>query len=162
MHHGNGREVEDVAGRRVEAADAPLTQDHRVIPLGEQVLGGEQQLLDRCRQPALEEHGLLRAPRGLEERGVLHVAGTDLNDVGDFGDVSYPLGVHGLGADQQSRLVACFREELETRLSERVAIRRGQGSEVRKDKETRRRGDKEIRVPIVSPCLLVLLLTVVA
>src|SRR2546425_1796620 len=43
-----------------------LAQDHVVVPLGEHVFRGEEQLLDRRGHPALQEHGFLRPPCRLE------------------------------------------------------------------------------------------------
>ena len=62
VHHGNRAQVEQIAGGGVEAADAALAENHVGVPLGEDVLRGEQQLLDRRGEAALEEHRL--AARG--------------------------------------------------------------------------------------------------
>src|SRR5581483_6757727 len=85
------------------------------LAFGEQVLRGQEQLLDGGRHAALEEHGLPGAARGLEEGEVLHVAGADLNDVRHLGHVAHAFGVHRLGADQQPGFGARFGEQLEPR-----------------------------------------------
>ena len=111
VHHRDGREVEEVAGRRVEAADAALAQNHVVVPLGQEVLGGQEELLDRRRQAALQEHRLPGAAGRLEEREVLHVARADLDDVRDFPYGPHAFGVHRLRADQEARLFARFGQK---------------------------------------------------
>ena len=50
LEHRHGREVERVPRRALERADAALAQRHVVVALAEDVLGGEQQLVDRRRR----------------------------------------------------------------------------------------------------------------
>ena len=84
--HGDRAEVEREARRGLERADAALAEDHVLVALLEDVVGGLQQLVQRRRQPALEQHGLAELARDLEQRVVLHVARADLDDVGVLGD----------------------------------------------------------------------------
>ena len=63
------------------------------VALGEDVLGGEEELLHRGGHAALEEDRLARAAGAAQEREVLHVARADLHDVGVLGDqVRRPRG----------------------------------------------------------------------
>ena len=78
---GHRREVERVAGRGLEGADAALAQDHVRVAGRQDVLGGQQPLLDRRGQAALEQHRPAALPDRLEQHEVLHVAGADLEDV---------------------------------------------------------------------------------
>src|SRR5689334_14947455 len=115
VYHGNGGEVEHVARRRVEPADAALAQDHVVVSLRQHVFRREEQLFDGRRHAAFQEHGLLGPARRLEQRRVLHVAGADLDDVRDFGHVTNAFGIHRLGADEEAGLLARLGEQLEPR-----------------------------------------------
>src|SRR3989304_5564289 len=53
--HGEGE-----AGGRLVGADAALAEDDVAVAVGEDVLGGEQPLLDRRPHATLQEHGLVR------------------------------------------------------------------------------------------------------
>ena len=54
VEQGHGRQVERVAGVRLEGPDAALAQDHVGIARADDVLGGHQPLLDRRAVAALE------------------------------------------------------------------------------------------------------------
>ena len=108
-------EVEREARRGLEGADPALAEDHVLVALLEDVVGGLQQLVERRRQPALEQHRLAELARDLEQRVVLHVARADLHDVGVLGDRVGVLGVEQLGDDRQPGLVARLGEDLERR-----------------------------------------------
>jgi hypothetical protein len=58
LDHGNGRDVEGVAGRVLEGADAPLAEDDLAVAPGQDVLGGEQPLFDGGGEAALEKDRL--------------------------------------------------------------------------------------------------------
>ncbi len=58
LHHRNRAQIEDVSGRRIEPADPALTQDDLRIAFGQNVFGGEKQLLDGGGHAALEEDRL--------------------------------------------------------------------------------------------------------
>ena len=68
----------------LERADPALAQDHALVALLEDVLGGHQQLADVLDEPALEQHRAAAAADLGEQRVVLHVARTDLDHVGDL------------------------------------------------------------------------------
>ena len=93
-------EVQREPVRALERADAALAQDDVGVVLLEHVLGRVEELLERCREPALEQDGNAGSPRLGEERVVLHVAGTDLDHVGHLGDVLGVADVEELGDDR--------------------------------------------------------------
>ena len=106
---GHDRQVEHVAGRVLEAADAALAEDHAAGCPGEDVLGRHQQVLHRRAHAALEQHRLLRLADFLEQVEVLHVAGADLEHVGVLLDELDLARVHDLGDDRHVELVADAR-----------------------------------------------------
>ena len=111
--HGIAAEVERVARRGLERADAALAQHHVRVALLEDVVGRHQQLVERGRQPALEQHRLAELAGDLEQRVVLHVARADLDHVGVLGDRVGVLGVEELGDDRQAGLRARLGEDLQ-------------------------------------------------
>ena len=86
LDHRDGVNVEGEAGRRLVGADAALAQDDVAVAMGEDVLGGQQPLLDGRPHAALQEHRLLRLAHLVQEGEVLHVAAADLKDVSELGD----------------------------------------------------------------------------
>ena len=108
---GDRREIERVPGVVDERPHAALAEDHLVVALREQVLGRQQQLLDRGRHAALQKHRLAQASEPLQEREVLHVPRADLQTVGVLGDDVDRLGVEHFGHDRQSRLRAHARKD---------------------------------------------------
>src|SRR3990172_2752863 len=59
LHERDGVDVHGVAGGGLEGADAALAEDDVGVALGEDVLGGEEPLLDGGGHAALQEDGLL-------------------------------------------------------------------------------------------------------
>ena len=98
VEHDHPRKVEGVAHTGLEGADAALAEDDVLVALGHDVLGTHHELFQRVGEAALEQDGLLLAADGLEQLEVLHVAGTDLDEVHVLkqGQV---LGVHDFGDD---------------------------------------------------------------
>ena len=111
----HGAEVEREARRGLERPDPALAQDHVLVALLEHVVGGHQQLVERGRQPALEQHGLAELARHLEQRVVLHVARADLDHVGVLGDELGVRRVEQLGDDRQAGDRARLGEDLQPR-----------------------------------------------
>ena len=108
-HRGD---VEGVAGRRLEGADAALAQDDvEVAALGD-VLRRHQPLLDGRRHAALEQHRLAGLADGLQQPEVRHVAGADLQHVGVLGDDGDVARVDDLGDDRQPGRLADVGEDL--------------------------------------------------
>ena len=104
-------EVERVAQRRLERADAALAEDDVRIAGGHDVLGTHQKLLQGRRHAALEEDGLLRVGADLlEEVEVLHVPRADLDDVDVVEEIDV-LEVHQLRHDRKPRLLLRKGEE---------------------------------------------------
>ena len=56
LEHRHGHDVEREARRRLERADPALAEDHVLVALLEDVLRRHQQLLERRRQAALQQH----------------------------------------------------------------------------------------------------------
>ena len=84
LQHRHRHQVEREPVGGLERADPALAQHHRVVALLEDVLGGHQQLVERRGQAALEQRRAAAAPDLGEQRVVLHVAGADLDHVGDL------------------------------------------------------------------------------
>ncbi len=102
LEHRHRRDIQGVAGGRLEGADTPLAQQHPAVPLREDVLGAHQELLDGGRHPPLEQDRLVELAEHLEQGEVLHVAGADLHDVGIAGHQLYVPRVDHLGDDGQA------------------------------------------------------------
>src|SRR5216684_3685279 len=120
-HHGqvrtllrqrDGGDVEGVARRRLESADAPFAEDHLVVAARQQILGREEPFLDGRGGAALEQHRPAQARQRLEQGEVLHVAGANLEERGalergklgglhHLGDGGEPVPLGGL--EQQPR-----------------------------------------------------------
>ena len=105
MQVGDGRQRQGEPGVVLVGPDAPLAEHHVRVAAVEDVLGGQQELVDRRAHPALQQGGLARVADGLEQLVVLHVAGADLEHVGVLGDHRDVLGGHHLGDDRQARLL---------------------------------------------------------
>ncbi len=108
LHHGDGREIQEVPGLGVETPDPPLAEDDVGIPLGDDVFRGQEEFLDGRGQTPFEENGFPDLPDLPEERIVLHVPGADLEDVGILGHVIRRLHIQGLGHDGHPGLVPGF------------------------------------------------------
>ena len=83
---GDGCEIEGVAGVGFKGADAAFAEKDIGIAVGEEVFGGQEPFLDAFAHSAFEQDGFATAGTGNEKLEVLGVAGTDLQEVGDFGD----------------------------------------------------------------------------
>src|SRR6185437_4897093 len=99
VHQRNGSEVEHVTHSRIEGANSALAQNHLAVALREDVLGAEQEIRYRRGHSALQQHGPAEFPDSLEQRIILHVAGTDLNAVGVLSNQSCSFIVHRFGHD---------------------------------------------------------------
>ena len=98
-----------VAG--IEGPDAALTEDHLVIAFGQDVFGRHEPFLDRGRHAPLEQYRAMQLPDGPKKAEVLHVAGTNLQDVGRFGHAVEFGQVQDLGHDWQARLGSGLGQE---------------------------------------------------
>ena len=79
-------EVEREAHGAVERADPALAEDHALVALLEDVVGGLEQLVEGRGEAALQQHRLAELADDLEQPVVLHVARSDLDDVNGIGE----------------------------------------------------------------------------
>ena len=108
VHGRDNTQIERVAGMVCKSPDPALAQDNAVVPLSHDVFRGHEKLVESGGEPALEEHGFLRAAGGFEQRKILHVPGADLDDVRIALDQIEAFTVDSLGYD----LEADFRANL--------------------------------------------------
>ena len=129
MEHDHTGQVQRVAHTGLEGADAALTEDDVLVALGHDVLGAHYELFQRVGKAALEQDGLFLAAHGLEQFKVLHVAGTDLNEVHVLKQ-GQMLGVHDLGDDGGTGGAAGQLEQVQTFAPHSLeGVRRGAGLE---------------------------------
>jgi hypothetical protein len=122
---GNDGEVEGVARKIGEGADAALAEHDVIVAFGEDIFGGHQKLVERGRHAAFEEDGLFGAASALEEGEILHVARADLDDVGVFLDEVEGFVVNGFGDDAEAVGGAYFRKNFQAVFAEALkAVRR--------------------------------------
>ena len=122
----HGVQVERVACRRLEGANAALAEDHLAVPRSQDVLGGEEPLFDRAREAALQHHRHARSPHGVEQREVLHVARADLQHIGELGDHVDLRRLHHLGDDWQPGALTRLGKKAQTLKAEPLErVRRG-------------------------------------
>ena len=115
---GNDREVEGVAGKIGEGANAAFAEHDVVIALGKNVFGGHKELVEGGRHAAFEQDGLFGAAGALEERKILHVARADLDDVGVFLDEVQGFVVDRFGDNAEAVGSADFRKDFEAVFTE--------------------------------------------
>ena len=113
LEHRDRAEVERVPGRGLEGLDSPLAEDDPVVPLPRDVLGRHQELLHGRGRPALEQHRLVDPPDLRQEQEVLHVAGADLDHVGDLDHLLDVPWVDELGDDREAGLLPGLAQHLE-------------------------------------------------
>src|SRR5215217_7256184 len=102
--HRHRHQVEREAVARLVRADAAFAEHHLLVALLEDVLSRHEQLLERRRQPALQQDRLARAAHFSEQRVVLHVAGPELDHVGHLEHGIEVAHVQQLRHDRQSGL----------------------------------------------------------
>src|SRR5450759_3218363 len=112
------RKVQRVAREVGESADAAFAENHAGVSFCEDVLGREQELLQRGRHAALQENGLPRLSGLLQELEVLHVAGADLEAVRVMRHDLDVRGVENLRDDGKKGGLSRRRENLQAFLSE--------------------------------------------
>ena len=113
FYGGDYGQVESVAGKIGEGADAAFAEHDVVVAFGEDVFGGHQEFVESGGHAALEEDGEFGAAGAFEERKVLHVASADLDYVGVFLDKVERFIVDGFGDDAETELLANFGENFE-------------------------------------------------
>ncbi len=118
FYRGNDGEIERVAGKIGEGSNAAFAEHYVVIALGEDVLGGHEELVERRGHAALEENGFLGAAGTFEQGKILHVARADLDDVGVFLDEVERFIVNRFGDDAKAVGGANFRKNFEAVFAE--------------------------------------------
>ena len=94
--------IESVARKIRKGANAAFAEHHVVIAFGQNVFGGHQEFVEGGGHAALQQNGLFRTARPLEEREILHIAGANLDHVGVFFHQVERFVVDGLGDDAES------------------------------------------------------------
>ena len=160
LNDRNGVQVEQIARRRVEAAQPTLAQHHLVVAFGEDVFRAQEQIGDGGRHSALEQHRLAQTTDCLEQRVVLHVAGADLDAVPVLGHEFCPRLVHCFGHDGKPGFLASKGEQLESRFSQTLKrVRRtarlegaaAKGCRPRRSHRVRRRQNLLLRLDRAGP-----------
>src|SRR5262249_47989327 len=141
----NDGEVERVARKVREGADAAFAEHHVVVAFGEDVLGGHKEFVERGGHAAFEEHGLFAAAGAFEEGKILHVARADLDTVGVFFNEVEGFVVDGFGNDAESEFVADFCEDLQAGLAESLEAVWGSARFVSATAEEANAGGLELR-----------------
>jgi hypothetical protein len=96
-----------------KASDTTLTQDYPGIASAHDVLGCSEELLESGAHPALEEHGPRLLSGRLEQSKILHIARSDLKNIGVAGDQLDILWSHNLGHDWQPGLTPGLRQQFQ-------------------------------------------------
>ena len=73
LQHRDGGHIQRGAGGGQAAADAPLAQDHLLVAAGEDILCRQQQLLHGGGGAPLQQDGLARLSKRLQQGKVLHI-----------------------------------------------------------------------------------------
>ncbi len=113
FYRGDYRQIQSVAGKVGESADAAFAEHDVVVTFGKDVFGGHEEFIESGGHAALQEDGEFRAARAFEEGKVLHVAGADLDHVGVFLDEVERFVVDGFGDDAETELLANFSEDFQ-------------------------------------------------
>ena len=111
--HRDAGQIQRVARRRLISADAAFAQDDLVIAACHDVLSAHQPLLNRVRQPALEQNRLMRLAQHLQQLEILHVARANLNNV-HIVEQRQMRGIHNFRHNGQSRCFLRFQQQLQT------------------------------------------------
>ena len=111
--HGDGVEIERVAGVGLEGTDAAFAEQDVKVSFAQDVFRAHQQILDGRAHATLEHDGKFAAPDFFQERKILHIPRADLEAVRVFLDHFEVLRVHDLGDDRQARDLARFGKELQ-------------------------------------------------
>ena len=123
---GNNGEVESVAGKIGEGADATFAEHDVVVAFGEDIFGGHEEFVEGGRHAAFEENGELGAPGAFEEGEILHAAGANLDDVGVLLDEVERFVVDGFGDNAEAEAFADLREDFQAGEAEALeGVRRG-------------------------------------
>jgi hypothetical protein len=126
FYRGDYSQVERVAGKIGEGADAAFAKHDVVVAFAENVFGSHQEFVESGGHAAFQEDGKFGAAGTLEKRKILHVARADLNDVGIFLDKIERFVVDGFGNDAEAKFLADVGKNLQAGEAESLkGIRRG-------------------------------------
>src|ERR1700674_1862642 len=125
FYGGDERGGARVARKNGEGGEAPFAEHHVVIALGEDVLGGHEELVERGGHAALEENGFFGAASAFEQGEILHVARADLDDVGVLLDEVEAFTIDGFGDNAEAVGGAHLRKNLEAVFTETLKAVRG-------------------------------------
>jgi hypothetical protein len=81
LQEGNGTQVQGISPRGFKSPNPPFTGNDLAIPLRRDVLCREEKLLNRGAQTTLEQHWVIDLSHLGQELAVLHVSGTNLEDI---------------------------------------------------------------------------------
>ena len=84
LDHGNGGNIQGIAGVAFKSTNAALAEHDLVIASGHDVLGRQQPFFDRCRWPAFQQHRFAELPQFLQQVEILHIPGADLQNIDKF------------------------------------------------------------------------------
>ena len=115
MHHRNRRNVHRIPRRRFVSPNPALAQNHVVVPARHDVLARQQQLLNRGRNPPLQQNRLPHLPQFPQQVEVLHIPRAhleqirvrqhrlDLRDLHHLGYRQQPMGLRRLAHQFEAR-----------------------------------------------------------
>src|ERR1700683_2371696 len=135
LYRGDDTQIKRVASMVREGAHAALAQDHVVISLGHDVLGGHQEFVEGRRHPSLQQDGVARPAGTFQKREILHVAGANLNYVGVFLDQVERFVVDRFGYYAQAEGIAHLRKDLQALLTHPLKAIGGRARLVRSSTE---------------------------
>ena len=118
----NRIEIHRIARIGLIRTDAALTEDDVLISARRNVLRCIQPLTDRRREPAFEKHGLLCLAECLEHLEVLHIARTNLQEIGILRDKTDIILVHDFRHNTQTCLVSDIAQNLQPLLTEPLKV----------------------------------------
>ena len=112
LEHRHRTDIEDIARIGLKGADAALAENDIVIAARHDVFGAHQPFLIGRGKTALQQHRLLLMTELFQQRKVLHIARTNLNDIHIL-ERRQMLRVHDLGDNRQTGLLARDFQQLQ-------------------------------------------------
>ena len=97
-------QIQRVARVFLKRPNAAFAQDHVLVAPGHDVLRRHDPLLDRIRQPALQQHRLVNLAQRFQQIEVLHVARSDLNQIDMLDKFVDLIRAHQFADDRQTGL----------------------------------------------------------
>ena len=78
----NKAKVESISSVVGESTNSTLAEDHLVVSLAHDVFGGHKEFFEGRGHSALQQNWLFSSSSTFKQRKVLHIAGTDMDDIG--------------------------------------------------------------------------------